>query len=138
MSPDVVSLLVGALAIIAFTVIAIVIVNVDKHTAVKPPIEEEDEPDQVELPDHRIMDRELAQIIGAPTTAWGESERLQYRPEDFEGVLHCLSCEREILFGQWFWRTPLLNKLTRLPLGVSFQNCLSCQPGDLEAIIHGH
>lgn len=138
MNANAVEALLGALAIIAFTVIALVVVNADKRIAPTPPVEDEDEPDQVELPDHRIMDRELAQIIGAPTTAWGESERLQYRPEDFEGVLHCLSCEREILFGQWFWRTPLLNKLTRLPLGVSFQNCLSCQPGDLEAIIHGH
>lgn len=92
-----------------------------------------EEQDQVELPDHRIVDRELAQIIGAPTTAWGESERLQYRPGEFQGPLHCLSCQRAILSGQWFWDTALLSKRTRLPLGASFQTCLSCQPGDAEA-----
>jgi hypothetical protein len=131
-----VEMLIGALAIAVIAVVALVVGNVGKHMT-PPPVVDVEEPDQVELPDHRIMDRALAQIIGAPTTAWGESERLQYRPEDFESAMHCLTCEREILPGQWFWQTPLLNKQTRLPLGVSFQNCLSCQPGDLEAIVHG-
>ncbi len=99
--------------------------------------EPEEEPDQVELPDHRIVDRELARIIGSQATVWDKSERMQYRPEEFDGELHCLSCQRAILPGQWFWDTPLSNRQTRLPLGVSFQTCLSCQPGDAEANTRG-
>lgn len=93
------------------------------------------EPDQVELPDHRIVDRKLAQVIGS--SAWAESVRTQYRSKDYDGKIHCLICRREILPGQWFWDTALLSKQTRLPLGVSFQNCLSCQPGDMEANTRG-
>lgn len=88
------------------------------------------EPEQIELADGRVMDAVQARIIGS--FHWGESKRVQYNPDDYEEPLHCLSCQRPILPKQHFWETPLINSG-----GLSFQTCLSCQPGDVQGVAGG-
>lgn len=77
-----------------------------------------------------VLDPDQAEMIA--THHWGKSVRIQLIPVEYEGDLHCLSCRRQILPGQWFWETPLVDSG-----GLSFQTCLSCQPGDAEAMTHG-
>lgn len=90
-----------------------------------------------EEPDRQVLDPEFARVFGSPDTGWGAAERLRYDPADYEGALVCLHCRREILPRQWFWDTPLNSRKTGLPLGMSFQICCSCQPGDVEANLDG-
>jgi hypothetical protein len=78
----------------------------------------------------QVLDLEHAELIAKHH--WGKSVRVQLVAAEYEGDLHCLSCRRQILPGQWFWETPLVDSG-----GLSFQTCLSCQPGDAEAITHG-
>jgi hypothetical protein len=93
-----------------------------------------------EIPDEgfttgRLIDPDLAQFIGTQT--WGRAERCRYRERDYEGPISCLTCGKSILPGQFFWETPLFDPKDGSATGRSFQICLSCQPGDVEAVIQG-
>src|ERR1043165_622326 len=83
----------------------------------------------------RLIDPKLAKFIG--THVWGRSERRRFIPGEYEGPISCLTCGQGILPGQFFWETPLLDPKDGIPTGHSFQICLSCQPGDVEAVIQG-
>lgn len=85
----------------------------------------------------RLIDPELARYLAAHV--YGRSIRRRFNPADYpeQGSVKCLTCGRELIGGQFFWDTPLLDPQTLAPVGNSFQICMSCQPGDVEAIIRG-
>lgn len=83
-----------------------------------------------------LIDPEAAKVIGNPLLRWGKPERRRYVPEDYDGDIACLLCHRDILPGQFFWETPLISRETGEEIDTSFQLCLSCQPGDVAAVIH--
>jgi hypothetical protein len=83
-----------------------------------------------------LVDPEAAKVIGNPMLRWGKPERRRFIQEDYEGAIRCLLCTREILPGQFFWETPLIKRATGEEIDTSFQLCLSCQPGDVVAVIH--
>ena len=83
-----------------------------------------------------VIDPEAARVIGNPLLRWGKPERRRYVPDDYDGDIACLLCQRDILPGQFFWETPLINRETGEEIDTSFQLCLSCQPGDVAAVIH--
>lgn len=85
----------------------------------------------------RLIDPELARFLAAHL--YGRSVRRRFNPVDYpeQGSVKCLTCGHELIGGQFFWDTPLLDKVTLAPVGSSFQICMSCQPGDVEAIIRG-
>lgn len=83
-----------------------------------------------------VIDPEAANVIGNPLLRWGKPERRRYVPDDYDGDIACLLCHRDILPGQFFWETPLIERETGEEIDTSFQLCLSCQPGDVAAVIH--
>lgn len=83
-----------------------------------------------------LIDPEAEKIIGNPLLRWGKPERRRYVPDDYDGEICCLLCHREILPGQFFWETPLIDRETGEEIDTSFQLCLACQPGDVAAVIH--
>jgi hypothetical protein len=83
-----------------------------------------------------LVDSEAEKIIGNPLLRWGKPERRRFIPEEYEGAIRCLLCGRDILPGQFFWETPLISRETGEEIDTSFQLCLSCQPGDIAAVIH--
>jgi len=86
----------------------------------------------------RLIDPEAAQMIGNPLVRWGKPERRRYIEKEYDGSIACLVCGRALISGQFFWETPLIDRETGLDTGVSFQLCLSCQPGDIAAVTnHG-
>lgn len=84
----------------------------------------------------RLIDPEAARLIGNPLVRWGKPERRRYIQGEYDDLIACLVCGRDILPGQFFWETPLIDRESGLDTGASFQLCLSCQPGDLAAVIH--
>lgn len=85
----------------------------------------------------RLIEPELARYLAAHV--YGRSRRLRFNPVDYpeQGSVKCLTCGHKLIGGQFFWDTPLLDRQTLEPVGKSFQICMSCQPGDVEAITHG-
>lgn len=83
-----------------------------------------------------LIDPEVEKVIGNPLLRWGKPKRRRYFPDDYDGPISCLLCHREILPGQYFWETPLINRETGEAIGTSFQLCLACQPGDIAAVVH--
>jgi hypothetical protein len=85
----------------------------------------------------RLIDPELAHYLAAHV--YGRSVRRRFNPADYpeQTTVKCLTCGHELIGGQFFWDTPLLDRDTLAPVGKSFQICMSCQPGDVEAITHG-
>lgn len=83
-----------------------------------------------------LIDPEAEKIIGNPLLRWGKPERRRFVPEEYDGAISCLLCGREILPGQFFWETPLIDRATGEEIDTSFQLCLACQPGDVAAVIH--
>lgn len=85
----------------------------------------------------RIIDPQLARYLAAHV--YGRSVRRRFRADDYpdQAVVKCLTCEHPFINGQFFWDTPLLDRQTLEPVGKSFQICMSCQPGDVEAITRG-
>lgn len=85
----------------------------------------------------RLIDPELARYLAAHL--YGRSVRRRFNPVDYpdQDAVKCLTCGHEFIGGQFFWDTPLLDRQTLAPVGRSFQICMSCQPGDVEAITRG-
>jgi hypothetical protein len=85
----------------------------------------------------RLIDPELARYLAAHV--YGRSVRRRFNPADYpdQDAVKCLTCGHQFIGGQFFWDTPLLNRQTLAPVGHSFQICMSCQPGDVEAITRG-
>lgn len=83
----------------------------------------------------RLIDPEAARLIGNPLLRWGRPERRRYVQGEYDDLIACLVCGRDILPGQFFWETPLISKVTGEEIDTSFQLCLSCQPGDVAAVI---
>jgi hypothetical protein len=85
----------------------------------------------------RLIDPELARYLAAHV--YGRSVRRRFKPDDYpdQDAVKCLTCGHEFIGGQFFWDTPLLDRQTLAPVGKSFQICMSCQPGDVEAITRG-
>lgn len=85
----------------------------------------------------RLIDPELARYLAAHL--YGRSVRRRFNPADYpdQDAVKCLTCGHEFIGGQFFWDTPLLDRQTLAPVGHSFQICMSCQPGDVEAITRG-
>lgn len=90
----------------------------------------------IESSSGNLVDPETEKIIGNPLLRWGRPERRRYVPDEYDEPIKCLACGREILPGQFFWETPLINRETGEDTGSSFQLCLACQPGDIAAVIH--
>jgi hypothetical protein len=102
--------------------------------APEPEPETAQEQTTIEPASGRLIDPEAAQMIGDPRLRWGASVRRRFSPEEYEDKIKCLTCRREILPGQFFWETPLIDRESGEGIGVSFQQCLSCQPGDIAAV----
>lgn len=85
----------------------------------------------------RLIEPELARYLAAHI--YGRSVRRRFKPADYpdQDAVKCLTCGHEFIGGQFFWDTPLLDRQTLTPVGKSFQICMSCQPGDVEAITRG-
>lgn len=85
----------------------------------------------------RLIDPELARYLAAHL--YGRSVRRRFKPADYpdQEAVKCLTCGHQFIGGQFFWDTPLLDRQTLAPVGRSFQICMSCQPGDVEAITRG-
>lgn len=85
----------------------------------------------------RLIDPELARYLAAHV--YGRSVRRRFKPSDYpdQEAVKCLTCGHQFIGGQFFWDTPLLDRQTLAPVGKSFQICMSCQPGDVEAITRG-
>lgn len=81
----------------------------------------------------RLIDTEVAKYIAEH--AWGKSVRRRYVPDQFDGPIGCLACGNELVPGQHFWETPLIDRETGIPTSKSFQICCSCQPGDVTKVI---
>jgi hypothetical protein len=117
---------------------ATIIWRLQLRRSVLEPTEPEPETPQeqttIEPASGRLIDPEAAQMIGDPRLRWGASVRRRFSPEEYENKIKCLTCAREILPGQFFWETPLIDRDSDQGIGVSFQQCLSCQPGDISAV----
>lgn len=83
----------------------------------------------------RLLDRETLERIGG--RAWGRPEQRRYIPDQFPGPIKCVIHKRELLPGQYFWETPLLDRQSGQPTGDHFAICTACQPGGATEVNRG-
>jgi hypothetical protein len=119
---------------------ALVVVRLSARRAVLAEVEKTPEPETaqeqttIEPASGELLPPDVRLAIGG--ARWGRPVRRRYVPEEYDGPIACLLCGRPVLPGQFFWETPLISRETGEETGEAFQLCLSCQPGDVAAVIH--